>query len=88
MRMRLVRATLMLLLLILVSTITGAHEELRPFSHEVCATTHHDCRRHCSQAELPELLGNVWQHEQCIDRETGDVTRRGSHRHSRQCCWL
>ncbi len=85
--MRLKRALLMLFLLVIMSIVVGADSRLRPRDGEICATSHHDCRRHCRQAELPELLGNVWHHEYCVAPD-GDVTTRRSHPHNRTCCWL
>ena len=85
--MRMARALLMLLVLVVASAVAGADQQAQPFAGEVCATVRHDCRPHCGSAELPELLGNVWHFEECRNLETKDVTQRMFHRHRNVCCW-
>ena len=85
--MRMARALLMLLALVVASAVAGADQQAQPFTGEACATVRHDCRPHCRSAELPELLGNVWHFEECRNLETGDVTQREFHRHRNVCCW-
>lgn len=85
--MRMARALLMLLVLVVASAVAGADQRERPLIGEACATAYHDCRSHCPYAELPELLGNIWHLEECRNVETQDVTRRQFHRHRGECCW-
>lgn len=85
--MRTIRALLMLLMLVVTGSIVAADPQIQPFRGELCATAQHDCRPRCRTAEIPELFGTVWHHEECRNAE-GDITQRSIHRHTDDCCWL